>query len=53
MAARAAAAAAFVRSARPLADRCGVPWPADLERAASAFLERELGIVPAEPFSAG
>lgn len=51
MAARAAAAAAFVRSARPLAHRCGVPWPADLESAASAFLERELGISSAEPFS--
>ncbi len=51
MAARAAAAAAFVRAARPLAEGCGVPWPADLERAATAFLARELGILPAEPFA--
>ncbi|HKF18888.1 MAG TPA: nucleotidyltransferase domain-containing protein [Candidatus Dormibacteraeota bacterium] len=53
LAARAAAAAAFVRSARPRAERCGVAWPADLERAASAFLARELGIVPTEPLSDG
>ena len=48
MAARAAAAAAFGGSARPLAERCGVPWPGDLERAACAFVARELGISPAE-----
>jgi hypothetical protein len=53
MAARAAAAAAFVGSARPLVERCGVPWPIDLERAASAFLARELGISSPEPFSDG
>jgi hypothetical protein len=44
MAARAAAAAAVVRAARQVAERCGVPWPAELERAATAYLERELGI---------
>ena len=49
----AGAAAAFVRAARPLAEGCGVPWPADLERAASAFLASELGIPPAEPFADG
>lgn len=49
----AAAAAAFLCPARALAERCGVPWPADLERAAGAFLARELGILPAEPFADG
>ena len=53
MAARAAAAAAFVGAARPLAERCGVPWPVDLERAASAFLARELGISSTEPSADG
>jgi hypothetical protein len=42
--AREAALRAFIEQARPIARRCGVPWPAELEAAVRAFLRRELDL---------
>lgn len=42
--AREAALRAFLEWARPIAARCDVPWPADLEAAVRAFLRRELDL---------
>jgi hypothetical protein len=42
--AREAALGAFIAHARPIAERCGVPWPAELEAAVRAFLRRELDL---------
>jgi len=44
LAARAAAASAFILAARPIAERLGVPWPAALEAAVDGYLKRELGL---------
>jgi hypothetical protein len=35
---------ALLREARPIAEKLGVPWPTELERAVRAHLERELGV---------
>jgi hypothetical protein len=42
--ARHAALRAFIEHARPIAERCGVPWPAELEAAVRDFLRRELDL---------
>jgi hypothetical protein len=42
--AREAAQRAFIEQARPIADRCGVPWPEELEAAVRDFLRRELDL---------
>jgi hypothetical protein len=42
--AREAATRAFIEQARPIAARCGVPWPAELEAAVRDFVRRELDL---------
>ena len=42
--ARQAALRAFIEEARPIAERCGVPWPEALEAAVRDFLRRELDL---------
>jgi hypothetical protein len=42
--AREAALRAFIEQARPIAQRFGAPWPADLEIAVRDFLRRELDL---------
>lgn len=49
MAARQAAVDAFVRASRPLLAAHGVPWPAELQRAVTLHLARELAILPPPP----
>jgi hypothetical protein len=44
LAARDAATRAFLEQARPIADRFGAPWPAELESAVRDFLRRELDL---------
>jgi hypothetical protein len=51
LAAREATFAVFFRDVPPIAERNDVPWPADLERAVRAYLDRQ-GLPlppPAEP----
>lgn len=42
--ARETALRAFIEHGRPLADRCGVRWPAELETSVRDFLRRELDL---------
>ncbi|HYW24605.1 MAG TPA: hypothetical protein VE953_10595 [Terriglobales bacterium] len=44
LAARAAATRVFIEQARPIAERCGAGWPAELEAAVRDYLRRELGL---------
>lgn len=44
LAARREALRAFIEHARPIAERCGVPWPTELQEAVQAFLRRELDL---------
>ncbi|HEY7200584.1 MAG TPA: tetratricopeptide repeat protein [Candidatus Dormibacteraeota bacterium] len=49
LAARDAAAEAFVREARAVLAANGVPWPAELELAVAVHLAREVGVLPPPP----